>query len=201
MNLKQLDILLEKYYAGKTSLEEEREIKRFLSNPSLPKKYDAEKMMFGFYEEEKKITAPEIQFENPQFASKTVNMAYKQRNFWSIISGIAALFLIFMAIKFYSYQNNEPMAQKDTYEDARLAYLETKKALLMISTKMNKGTENLEKLQRIEEEMKKLNSVEKFERNIKHIHKVEKFDKEFSKINKIGKFDKFSFMIRKKTSK
>jgi hypothetical protein len=46
---KEADALIEKYYEGLTTVEEEKKLHQFLSQPSLPAKYYAEQAMFGYF--------------------------------------------------------------------------------------------------------------------------------------------------------
>ena len=49
MTFDQADQLIEKYYEGITSVEEEKELHAFLKNPDLPEKYHPEQAIFGYF--------------------------------------------------------------------------------------------------------------------------------------------------------
>lgn len=49
ITFKQADVLVEKYYDGLTSVEEENRLRDFLSQPGLPEKYEAEQAIFGYF--------------------------------------------------------------------------------------------------------------------------------------------------------
>jgi hypothetical protein len=53
------DALLEKYYEGFTSAEEERQLHLFLSQPNLPERYEADRAMMGYFAGEKQAVKPE----------------------------------------------------------------------------------------------------------------------------------------------
>jgi len=53
MTLDQADILIEKYYEGLTSVEEERQLQDFLSQADLPLKYEPEQAIFGYFRPQK----------------------------------------------------------------------------------------------------------------------------------------------------
>jgi hypothetical protein len=53
INIPQAKKLLDKYYEGETTLEEERLLQAFLSQHNLPKSFDADRAMFGFFAQEK----------------------------------------------------------------------------------------------------------------------------------------------------
>ena len=49
MNLHELDILIEKYFNGESSVEEESRLNDLLESADLPEKYFAEKEMFASF--------------------------------------------------------------------------------------------------------------------------------------------------------
>ncbi|VBB44712.1 conserved hypothetical protein [uncultured Paludibacter sp.] len=53
ISYKQADELLEKYYEGKTTCDEENLLRKFLMQKKLPAVYDTEKAIFGYFENRK----------------------------------------------------------------------------------------------------------------------------------------------------
>ena len=49
MTFEEADQLIERYYDGLTSVEEERQLKEFLLQPGLPARYEAEQAIFGYF--------------------------------------------------------------------------------------------------------------------------------------------------------
>ena len=49
MNTERIDNLLENYFDGKTTVNEEKELRNFFSQKQIPDKYKAEKAMFDFF--------------------------------------------------------------------------------------------------------------------------------------------------------
>ncbi len=58
ISMKEADALLEKYYEGFTSAEEERLLHLFLSQPGLPQRYEADRAMMGYFAGEKQTVKP-----------------------------------------------------------------------------------------------------------------------------------------------
>lgn len=56
ISMKEADELLEKYYEGFTSAEEERQLHAFLSQTSLPERYDADRAMMGYFAGQKETS-------------------------------------------------------------------------------------------------------------------------------------------------
>jgi hypothetical protein len=48
------EVLLEKYYEGLTSVEEEKQLQRFLSQKHLPERFEADKAILGYFASHKK---------------------------------------------------------------------------------------------------------------------------------------------------
>ncbi|CAN0298825.1 unnamed protein product, partial [Chrysoparadoxa australica] len=78
--------------------------------------------------------------------SQTKGRVLSMNRYYAVVSGLAASLLLFIGLQFYVNQQMQAPSQ-----DAELAYLETKKALLLISEKLNKGTEDLDELSRLNE--------------------------------------------------
>lgn len=52
LNYTEADMLIERYYDGLTTVEEEKKLQQFLSQPNLPEKYRAEQAIFGYFRKE-----------------------------------------------------------------------------------------------------------------------------------------------------
>lgn len=84
ISFEEADALIEKYYEGFTSVEEENRLQAFLSQRGLPEKYSAEQAIFGYFDTKKK---------KPVFEIKPVMK-------WA--NGIAAVMVIALGLQFYS---------------------------------------------------------------------------------------------------
>ena len=133
--------LLEKYYKGDTSVEEELILKEYFSGEGVLPGYEAEQEIFRAYSASGEIIAPDDEFESriksaiDELERNRVPHAPVIRRF-TIVS-IAAALLILIVSYFMLKHQAEP---KDTFSDPRLAYAETMKVLNEVSLKLNKGT-------------------------------------------------------------
>jgi len=142
-------ILLEKYFEGETSVEEENKLKLFLSSYQGK---DADlvdgKKVFEILLEARNETV-DIDFESVISKKPTL----KLKRVYGVLSGIAASLIIGLSITFllktnnppiiYAYINGQPITDKE------IAFQKSKQALLTISINLNKGTENLNYLNKI----------------------------------------------------
>jgi len=99
MDFNQIDLLLEKFWEGNTSLEEENQLKAFFLNThDLPSKYDADKNYFAFLSKEQKINIPSADFDqqlNTRIAKEQPKKAVsKLRYLYLNFTSVAAAILI-----------------------------------------------------------------------------------------------------------
>lgn len=143
MELQHINKLLEKYYDGKSTLKEEQELKSFFQKSDIPEELKIEQMKFNFYRDAVKETS------SKNYSEKIVS---KERFIWSsprnrFLTGIAASLVVAIGIGFFLNRNDS----KTVSAEDELAYNETKKALFLISEKLNKGTEDLHKFSKLNE--------------------------------------------------
>jgi hypothetical protein len=147
--------LLEKYWQAETSLAEEAELKEyFATNPGDPNNPTA--ALFNYLSEEQQITMP-----------NTLNdPAKKPRiNWMTPLLKVAAVLLIVFSIVYIwlPKQKTTPIAatQSDTYDDPEKAYLETKKALLLIAHHLNEGKGYMTEINKINKAEQLIHSTDK----------------------------------------
>ena len=121
MELARIEALLEKYFEANTTIEEEKILKDYFTQENIPAHLLEHKEMFNFFTDGSLETS-----------SRSIKLTKKSiRIQWL---SIAAMLVFFIGI--YSvYQQNE-----NEKEEARLAYIETQRALDLISKSPNKGT-------------------------------------------------------------
>ncbi|RUA12092.1 MAG: hypothetical protein DSY82_02125, partial [Flavobacteriia bacterium] len=119
--------LLEKYFDAETSLAEEAILKEYFSQPNISSHLEPYRDMFVYFNQSSR-----------EVAEKEIVLS--QRNPLLQWLSIAAA-LILMVSVYSVYQKNEREKQ-----EARLAYIETTRALNMISHNLNKGNRAIVKL-------------------------------------------------------
>jgi len=124
MELAKIENLLEKYFEAETSIQEEAILQEYFAQEEVPEHLKQYKEMFNFFSNSSLETSSR-KIELTKESKKTISIKWLS---------IAAMMVFFIGI--YSvYQQNE--TEK---EEARLAYMETQKALELISQSLNKGT-------------------------------------------------------------
>ncbi|MFH0843146.1 MAG: hypothetical protein V1903_11050 [Bacteroidota bacterium] len=160
MKEERLKDLLDKYYKGETSEAEERELKIYLSGSYILKGYDAERDIFSHYPLHDAILEPSSGFsERIMKAVDELERLEKsklvRKRYISILSSAAAI-LLFMG-SYYIFFGHKPT--EDTFTDPQLAYAETMRILNEVSVKLNKGTEALRPISKVQHISTGLNAV------------------------------------------
>jgi hypothetical protein len=137
MELAKIEKLLENYLEAKTTLEEEKILKDYFSQKDVPPHLNEYKVLFNYFSNSSLDTSV-----------KTISLP-KNRSIinWLAIAAMAVFFVSIFSI----YQNNI-----NEREQAELAYMETQRALELISFNLNKGTNAIAKLQTFENTQNKI---------------------------------------------
>lgn len=141
MDCKNIKALLDKYWEGETSLEEEQVLRRYFNEEQVAKDLEAFRPLFLYLKQEKQQSSTQS-FE--QLVQPT-----NVRFLWLKTAIAAASIVLVLLLGGLVYQENNRPAHKlaaensalakDTYKDPEQAYQEAKAALLLISKGLNKG--------------------------------------------------------------
>lgn len=146
MELQQIEILLDKYFEGQTSISEEKQLKAYFSSNEVAPHLQQYKSLFENLSKQK-----EVQY------TKTFSFPSQKRNYTKWI-GIAATFVALAGTLLYFNFNFNSNSNKDenlgTYSNPEEAFVATQNALNMISEEMNKGKEGIAYLNEYEKTKK-----------------------------------------------
>ena len=141
-DIKQIEALIEKYYNGETSIDEERKLQWFFQTQSVPDRLKPEAEMFRYYYLRKNDESAGNLNEKlgeliDQQSHKRILFGSTRSFYW--ISGVAASIVVLVGlwIGFRTNLFDTRQAYEDTFEDPQLAYMETKRILYMVSDKLN----------------------------------------------------------------
>jgi hypothetical protein len=152
MKEKDLERLIEKYYKGTSTEEEEMRLRGYFRNHEIPGGYEAEKAIFRYYEEEINIPEPSPDFESRIISgidsSDRSSLRHRFRRYILPSMSAAASVLILVASYFFFIHRSLPA---DTYSDPEIAYAETMKILMDVSVKLNHGSQALRPVGKINE--------------------------------------------------
>lgn len=147
MNTEEIKQLLEKYYNGESSIDEELILKDYFSREIVPDELELEKDIFIYYSETSAIHLP-----SEGFSARIINTIdnqeknharFRRRRIYRTVTGIAAGILILAGSYFFFTYRSEPA---DTFSDPEIAYNEAMKILYEVSSQLNNGTRELERV-------------------------------------------------------
>lgn len=156
MDLRTVKVLLAKYEQGETTIAEEKALKEFFRNEDVPAELQHEKMMFGFFDDAQNEGTEKIYHDIPNENNITISATKRTFSFrtrYGKISAMAAALVLLIGIGIILKQD-AGFGNKNkygTYNDPKIAYAQTKNALMLISGKLNKGSRNLTKLSKLYE--------------------------------------------------
>lgn len=133
MESNKIEILVEKYFRGETSIPEENELRDYFSSSNVAPDLEQYRSVFGYFS-----IAKEQQF------TQEIQLKSAKRNLrWLYIAASVVVLLGIGAYSYFNYANTGQNQNLGTYDDPEVAFRETQKALSKLSTHINKGIESL----------------------------------------------------------
>lgn len=150
MDYKRIVMLLDKYFAGETSLEEEEALRQFFQREVIPEELKPYQPLFQFFSHERNLK-PGEGFDE-RLLAQIESLDHHQplrRRFWSgSVLGLAASLAIAIGFAFWLYQQPSAGLQPTAIDDRWVtveaktpeeAYEKTIAALKLVSSKLEKG--------------------------------------------------------------
>lgn len=107
MNKEYIQTLLDKYFEGLTSLEEEQKLRDYFASEEVDEEFEIHRSMFQFFIEER-FKAEEEEVSTPIIEMKAVRHKRPSRVFVRALISVAACLAILLTVKtYYSSQDNK----------------------------------------------------------------------------------------------
>ncbi len=137
MEFNKIEILIEKYFQGETSIAEEKELRSYFSSPNVAPHLEQYKAMFGYFTEAKQ----------QKFTQEIPQQTKKRKVMW--LSMAASIVVLFGMVTFFMINTNETVTQNElgSYDSPEQAFRETQKALALLSSNVNIGIESVSYIQ------------------------------------------------------
>jgi len=173
MEYHEIEKILNRYLEGESSLEEESLLKEYFSQPEVPAEQREMKELFRYFTEAHRETIPHFDISGD--LNSLIENEWKRETrsrFRKVLAwvGSAAAVLV-LSFGIYQYMDKPESTIKDTYKDPQLAYLETKRALLLVSRTMNRNTANMKYLSKVDQSfnhVKKVAEIDKIVNSVKN---------------------------------
>ncbi|MGC3943902.1 MAG: hypothetical protein QM762_05085 [Chryseolinea sp.] len=150
MDSSKLQHLLQKYWDGDTTLEEEQLLKDYFQSSEVSDEMRDVAAMFQYFNQAKKNSLNDISFDRTLIDKVSGKpQEGRVRNLLFNSMRIAAGVVVVMAATWFirnEIRQSTPQEAVDTYDDPKLAFEETKKALMMISKSFGTAEEQAKKI-------------------------------------------------------
>lgn len=165
MDSNRIEQLLNKYWSCETSLEEEQQLRQYFERTDIPEQWKETRALFRYFESQKKKSLQDdesfdrnvlTRIREPE-RSAVVKLLYSTMR---IAAGIVVLVVAGWFVR-NEIRKTTPQEMVDTYDDPKLAFEETKKALLMISKGFGKAEEQTKKINLFNEAQEEIKRKEK----------------------------------------
>ncbi len=195
MNTTEIKILLDRYYEGETTLDEEKILRSYFISGNVDAELTEHIPIFSYQAHEANVIAPDNS-ESERISTleegKKIPVYHKQ-NFWVYFSGVAASILFVASLIFETHLNSssENTLNNSRYSEAetRKAYQQTKNALAYVSNKYTSGTEPLGEISKFGNTTKAVVELARFNNQLKNIKtNMSKVDDGVDNLSKLSKF-------------
>ena len=176
METKKIAELLQTFFNGESTVEEERTLETYFKSGNVAEELMEYTAYFNGISELANVNdARNIEEEVMDFILENENREKtRYRRMWQTVTGIAASVIIVLGGFLFYQQQQKPF--KDTFDDPKEAYAYAQQTLHFVSGKYNKGLaglSNFEKLQKASQPIKRAtapvnefyNALEKMEKN------------------------------------
>ena len=150
--MERINNLLERYFQGKTNLQEENELKTYFNSGDVAPEHQMYQALFDTFVEEKKITKPTT--EKPQKSYRIARWAMS-------MSGVAAA-VIFAMVWFLPSENSDTyiVINGNRINDAAYAQQYAEAKMTEVADIFNKSMQPTQKIETIQQSLAPLQKVE-----------------------------------------
>jgi hypothetical protein len=133
MESNNIEILLEKYFQGETSIAQEKELRSYFSSTNVAPHLEQYKAMFGFFAKAKQ----------EEFKQEILPKTNKRKVMWLSIAATITVLLGFATFFMMNNNNVQVSNELGSYDSPEVAFVETQKALALLSSNVNVGIESV----------------------------------------------------------
>jgi hypothetical protein len=176
MDIKEIQVLLEKYFEGDTALEEDQALLDYFTGENIDPGLRPWQQQFLLLRSGREPLGFDPEFESRLagiIKAQQVIPLREHKSRWITRLAVAATIAVLIGISGVIVLNKEWHKEKDTFSDPQMAYAEAQKTLLYVSQKMNQG-------------MKPLNAVSKINAGAKSLKSLKKLDHSMDMLNRVS---------------
>lgn len=184
MNYNSIKELLEKYYAGETTLKEEDALKRFFAEEVVPDRLKADQDLFRSLVASEHEEGLGDDFDRAVLSQiEGSSFRWGRRGWIYTLSGLAAAAVIVISLWIGGvFAPQRPLP--GTINNPQVAYAETRKALAEVSDNLNKGLAPLQ------------SAAKELDEPVKQMSKIDDMQEALKKVQYLGKINKARDLMR-----
>jgi len=178
---REIEKLINKYFEGNTSLEEEKKLRSFFAQDAIPQEWEKYRQYFDLLNKEKRVSMKEIDFHPPIPKSRFSHLN-SLRN-WSVAAVIVLLVGLGL---FLDMQRTQPDQQ-----EVNRAFENASHALSYAGHWFEKGLAETRELKYFQEGIKNTEKLEYYNLTEKKLDKLNSFSKGYQKMNMLTNFTSY----------
>jgi len=181
VNNENIKLLLEKYYQGESTFEDDALLKDFFTNNEVDDEMNADKQLFLSLINDDSENDLNLNFEEvvQDAISSTREKRGKVINFQLITTWAAAAAVIFLVIGvgWLTIIKSTGSVFVDTYDDPQVAMQETQKILALVGSKINRAQEELKPLHHLDAPFNAAKKAGNLSNNLEYLNLLQIIDK------------------------
>ncbi|MCK4745760.1 MAG: hypothetical protein KAT15_01940 [Bacteroidales bacterium] len=176
-SLEEIRKILDRFYQGESTLEEERMLEEYFSLTTVPEELIPDKDLFQSFRagNDSVVVPADLNQKIIDSIGQVERKATRTRRISIFsLSGLAAGLLVMIAVYLFYIRTDRPALlasnqMTDTFQDPMDAYEEAKRALSYVSTKLNYGTSELKHVKQVRKTAEPLKSLSKINKGSKEL--------------------------------
>jgi hypothetical protein len=150
MELDKIQLLLDKYLEGKSTIEEDDCLRSYFSSGFVDATLKHYSPLFDYYASAKETKSEQNSLKLPTVQTK------KRTSTWISLAASVAVLIGTGTYVFLQFKNSVNTKDLGTYDDPEVAFRETQKVLALLSNQVNVGIEGVQYLQEFEKSKNKI---------------------------------------------
>ena len=181
-------ILLQKYYEGSSSIEEERELREFFTGSEFThESSNTDFNLFSFLSQDVNLMIPNDLLWN-HIKEKEKKSKIKLKSIWTL-TGIAASLLICISIGTWIYiseSNHDKFLAQDSYKNPKDAYRIVQKYLGLVSNKLATAYNEMKPIEKLALPSESIQNIKMLHYGIIQLDRFNKIEETTKKVEKLS---------------
>lgn len=176
MNIRQIELLIDKYFEGQSSLEEEKAIREYLQQQDIPDKFKWLRDYFLYTEASAERVSVSEEFDKKLIGRLKDNTKHEQSSsrklYMYVVSGVAASILLVIGL--FSLIDRITERIDPSSREAEVAYQQASQALLFVSAKINSGMHEASDMKKLNENISKMEKISMYNKGLEEFKEMSK---------------------------